>query len=620
MKLVAVANPDKIESVDTTSGRVTTLAKQLNMAFLVYRGLMSEELKKVDAPVESKLAAKALLEAEDRIKNYWTHTFSPNIKAGLKIHGLDNDTASIMAGKYAGKLAETINGVSDRAFIEGYNAALNKNWEKAVAWKRIADAYGLDPVQMRKWITYYPEDGYHPDEIPTKSKDLLDTLLGERGKRISENEAWTVKNIGKQAAWEKKIRSGKLPTGIKKVWRTAEDELVCDVCGPLNGTVVSVENEYDVSEGMSFFVPPLHVNCRCDIELEEFEIVTKFDKYKRDKGGRFSSVESRGAKTPDTPFTRSNSITRTGQSQPTKVSTGQAQSKIVVQQRQEKKLPYRSEMVIGTNLKKAFNDFKIDEKQQEKLLVAARQNQKPLTKEQKAAKVNHQKAQNKIVHLLKEEQQGKAVQQEINFAVAEAVEAKKGVKEVKSLEQSLSVPAKGFGQLIGELGPTETGDTVDLGKIDPEALAQFRMNEDSRWEHDDILPTTFGWNEDIQLAAQEDGVIATKQYDAGISVMQGTSEYMGGSEYMDGATGGGVGVVVIAQGSPVEMVDGQIVGISGEYEIEKFVAEPGENLHRDTDIQWHDPNNDFDYSAITEQVNGSDEAFTLTLLRPFGTD
>lgn len=613
MKLVAVANPDKIESVPSTSGRVTKLAKQLNMAFLVYRGLMSDELKKVDAPVESKSAAKALLEAEDRIKNYWSHTFSPNIKAGLKIHGLDNDTASVMAGKYAGKLAETINEVSDRAFIEGYNAALNKNWEKAVAWKRIADAYGLDPAQMRKWITYYPEDGYHPDEIPTKSKDLLDTLLGERGKRISENEAWTVKNIGKQAAWEKKIRSGKLPTGIKKVWRTAEDEMVCDVCGPLNGTVVSVENEYDVSEGMSFFVPPLHVNCRCDIELEEFEIVTKFDKYKRDKGGQFSSVESRGAKTPDTPFTRSNSITRTGQSQPTKVSAGQ--TKVVVQEREKKKPPYRSEMVIGTNLNKALNDFKVDEKQQKKLLVAARQNQKPLTKEQKAAKVNHQKAQNKIVHLLKEEQQGKEVQQELNFAVAEAVEAKKGVKEAKGLEQSMAVPAKGFEQLIGELGPTETGDTVDLGQIDPEALTHFKMGEESRWEHEDLLPTTFGWNEDIQLAAKDDEIIASKQYEAGHSVLQGTH-----SEYMDGITGSGVGVVVIASGSPVEMVDGQIVGFSGEYEIEKFVAEPGENLHRDTDVEWYDPNNDFNYSAITEQVNETDEAFTLTLLRPFGTD
>jgi len=391
--------------------------------------------------------------------------------------------------------------------------------------------------------------------------------------------------------------------------------LVCDVCGPLNGTVVSVENEYDVSEGMSFFVPPLHVNCRCDIELEEFEIVTKFDEFKRDKNGRFSSVESRGAKTPDAPFTRSSSITRTGQSQPTKVSTGQTQAKVVVQERQEKKLPYRSEMVIGTNLNKALNDFKVDEKQQEKLLAKARKEQKPLTKEQKAAKVNHQKAQNKIVQLLKEEQQGKAVQQELNFAVAEAVEARKGVKEVKSLEHSLGLPMRSVAPLLKELGPTETGDTVDMGQIDPAALEHFRMNEEPEWGDHNDLPSTFGWREDIQLAADDDARMSANENEMGIA-----RNVVDDADYVDGITGHGFGVVLIAKGSPVEMVDGQIVGISGEYEVEKFVAEPGENLHRDTGIEWYDPNNKFDYSKITEQVNESDEAFTLTLLRPFGTD
>ncbi len=617
MKLLAVADPDKIESVPSTSGRVTKLASQLNMAFLVYRGLMSEELKGVDAPVESKKAAKALIEAEGRIKNYWVGAFSPNIKAGLKIHGLDNDTASIMAGKYAGKLAETINEVSDRAFIEGYNAALNKNWDRAVAWKRIADAYGLDPAQMRKWITYYPEEGYHPDEIPTKSRDLLDTLLGERGKRISENEAWTVKNMGKQAAWEKKIRSGKLPTGVKKVWRTAEDELVCDVCGPLNGTVVSVENEYDVSEGMSFFVPPLHVNCRCDIELEEFEIVTKFDPYKRDKNGRFARVESRGAKTPDTPFTRSSSITRTGQSQPTKVSTGQAQSKVVVQQRQEKKLPYRSEMVIGTNLKKALNDFKIDEKKQKELLVKAKKEQKPLTHKQKVAKVKHTNAKNKVTKLLKEEQKGEAVQQQLAFAVAEAAEAEKGVKKVQNLEESMFVSGSMFDALIGEAGDHHvTGEVVDMGRIDQEALQGFKVGGDLEYDdHRELIPETAGWHEDIDVAFAQEAKVVGDMSDAGLSRVEGYD-----SAYEDGITGGTHSLVTLAKGAPVEMVDGNIVGITGEYEMEIFVAEPGENFHRDTDIHWVDDKNDFDYSAIENQVNSSDQAQSITLLRPFGDD
>lgn len=372
MKLLAVANPANILGGGAAAHKVTKLADQLNLAFLVYRGLVSDELqRKEDPPINTQAAQKALIEAEEKIERYWISTFKPNIESGLKIHGLDDDTASIVSGKYTGRLAKTINEVSDRAFIEGYNAALNKNWEKAQAWKRIAEAYGLDPVQMRKWITYYPEDGYHPTAIPEKSQDMMDRFLNARAARISENESWTIKNMGKQLMWEQKVRAGTLPKGTKKIWHTAEDELVCDVCGPLNGTVVAIESEYEASTGNSFFVPPLHVNCRCEIELEEFDVVTKFDKYKRDKNGRFSRVESRGAK-PAT-LTRPTSFTRSGKSQQVATARGQAIQMPVARQ-EEKKLPYASEIVVPTAVIEQVSNTKISEETSQKALAKAKAN------------------------------------------------------------------------------------------------------------------------------------------------------------------------------------------------------------------------------------------------------
>ena len=373
MKLLAVANPANILGGGPVAHKVTKLADQLNLAFLVYRGLVSDELqRKEDPPINTQAAQKALVEAEDKIERYWISTFKPNIESGLKIHGLDDDTASIVSGKYTGRLAKTINEVSDRAFIEGYNAALNKNWEKAQAWKRIAEAYGLDPVQMRKWITYYPEDGYHPTAIPEKSQDMMDRFLNARAARISENESWTIKNMGKQLMWEQKVRAGTLPKGTKKIWHTAEDELVCDVCGPLNGTVVAIESEYEASTGNSFFVPPLHVNCRCEIELEEFEVVTKFDKYKRDKNGRFSRVESRGAK-PAT-LTRPTSFTRSGKSQQVATARGQAVVMPLQRRKEEKKLPYVSEIVVPTAVVEQVKNTKISEETSQKALAKAKAN------------------------------------------------------------------------------------------------------------------------------------------------------------------------------------------------------------------------------------------------------
>ena len=281
--------------IDSPAGDVVgKLSDQLNIAFIVYRGLMSSELKKQDATLASKDTAKALLESGARIKDVWMANFSPNVQTGFAMSGLDDDTAAIMAGKYTGELAKTINAVSDKAFLEGYHAALNKGWERAVAWDRISTAYGLDPAQMRKWVSYYPAEGYHPQEIPEKSGEMLTKMLGDRGKRIGEHESWTIKQMGKQAAWTQKLITGELE-GAHKVWRTAEDERVCPVCAPLDGKSLPITAQFGTESG-DFFVPPLHVNCRCDVEI--LDMVTKYSSvekayYKRDRLGRFAVVDTR---------------------------------------------------------------------------------------------------------------------------------------------------------------------------------------------------------------------------------------------------------------------------------------------------------------------------------------
>lgn len=339
MKLLGLADTVRIEQSEVQGAAVSRLADQLNMAFLVYRGLVAKNLKEQAPTVASIDTAKVLIETSERIRSYWTANFSPNVKAGLQIGGLDDATASVLAGKYAGKMADQINEVSDRAFLEGYHAALNKGWDRALAWHRISEAYGLDPVQMRKWVSYYPEDGYHPQDIPDKSRDLLDRFLGERGVRIGEHEAWTIKQIGKQTHWQQRVASGEIPETAKKVWYTARDELVCPVCAPLDGLAIPISAEFDTGEG-GFFVPPLHVNCRCEINLQFPEVVTKAmgdDPYDRDPLGRFSTRELRRATT----------ITR-GMRGQTQKKASTAFHVATVKKPKEEKIPYGLEMVVNT--------------------------------------------------------------------------------------------------------------------------------------------------------------------------------------------------------------------------------------------------------------------------------
>ena len=62
--------------------------------------------------------------------------------------------------------------------------------------------------------------------------------------------------------------------GLKRIrWRTANDELVCPICAPLNGKTGRLDGVNHPREGRSY-LPPAHVNCRCwfveDVtELEE---------------------------------------------------------------------------------------------------------------------------------------------------------------------------------------------------------------------------------------------------------------------------------------------------------------------------------------------------------------
>lgn len=288
MRLIAISDDFKTNAFTANQ---TKLSVQLNTAFVLYNLIARQELSTAN-PVDVA-THKALNDIGDKLKIHWMNEFTPIVGAAYKAGSgaLSEEVAATAAGKYSGMLFSQINGVSDKAFIEGYNAALNKGWPKALAWQRVAEAYGLDPVQMRSWITYYPTEGYQPDVISDKALKHRDKLFAQRAERIAEHESRTVLNLGKQFGWTEKIRNNQLPKDAKKVFMTAQDERVCPECGPLDGKVIPIDERFN-----GILVPPLHVNCRCEIAIIHDNAVVKSfggDEYTRDSSGRFASVESR---------------------------------------------------------------------------------------------------------------------------------------------------------------------------------------------------------------------------------------------------------------------------------------------------------------------------------------
>lgn len=262
---------------------VVELEEHLRANFFVYRLLMKKELIENGPATQPE---EYLAEIDQKFRQYWHELFHGPIRSGM---GKENDFTEAAAGRYTDELADQVNSVSNRAFIEGYNAALNKGVDKAVAWQRIADAWGLDPAQMRAWVTSYPEGGYQTEEVP--NEDRLNKMLDTRARRIAGHEAWTVHQLGKQVQW---LADDAFKNGIK-VWRTAHDELVCPTCAPMDGIAIKVGSRFKTAMG-SFFSPPIHINCRCDVILQTENDVTKSmgdDPYDRDRRGRFAHQEQR---------------------------------------------------------------------------------------------------------------------------------------------------------------------------------------------------------------------------------------------------------------------------------------------------------------------------------------
>lgn len=128
-------------------------------------------------------------------------------------------------------------------------------------------------------ISDWMESGEPFQMLPTR----LEPWLGaSRAERIAVTEVTRTYAAGNQAAW----KSSGVVTA--RVFRTAEDERVCILCGSMDGKVTGIDADYSLTEedlqdfaskndieipkgilqqaqagNLTWTIPPLHVHCRC---------------------------------------------------------------------------------------------------------------------------------------------------------------------------------------------------------------------------------------------------------------------------------------------------------------------------------------------------------------------
>jgi SPP1 gp7 family putative phage head morphogenesis protein len=156
------------------------------------------------------------------------------------------------------------NGGDDLLEKYGISVAWDKPNTSAADW---AKQYTFDLVKgitdtsrdsLRVQVSDWARGGAPLDELKAALEES--GMFGpERADRVATTEATRAFAEGNRAAW--------VEGGVEgQRWATAADEMVCEVCGGLNGQEIGIDEQFEDDDGETYDGPPAHTNCRCWLE------------------------------------------------------------------------------------------------------------------------------------------------------------------------------------------------------------------------------------------------------------------------------------------------------------------------------------------------------------------
>ena len=157
------------------------------------------------------------------------------------------------------------------------------------AWQAGSD--GLIKTDMRLIVRRYTEDAYFegmldnggtPDQLTEQDRNRIDELIAEQEQYIAKfaqdvrdarDDALQQASILKRVdLWAESVQHagelGRVAASAVRLeqlqWHTANDDLTCPICAPLNNVIVVAGESFgeDV-DGNPIYSEPAHLRCRC---------------------------------------------------------------------------------------------------------------------------------------------------------------------------------------------------------------------------------------------------------------------------------------------------------------------------------------------------------------------
>lgn len=137
---------------------------------------------------------------------------------------------------------------------------------------------GLTKPQAAANLKYYQkliEDGMSQKKARDKAIRYASRQHRYRGYNIARTELAFAYNQGSYEGTKQAQAKGYMGETVK-VWCTADDERVCQICGALEGSQVAMDEDFDFDTKLAGpanptirRVPPAHPNCRCAVIYKE---------------------------------------------------------------------------------------------------------------------------------------------------------------------------------------------------------------------------------------------------------------------------------------------------------------------------------------------------------------
>ena len=205
-------------------------------------------------------------------------TEARTISTGQTLYGLNQqETARRIFGLLQTVAPTPITGADYASKVVPYTNGLFPRW--ALAVDRSMNSYALKQSKQR-----LKQFGNYSELTPTQqqryqriARDILsrtekhgkrygDQLRRARARMIARTETSFARNAGHLQVMQEAQASGLTGPNSKKVWVTGGFD-VCDICVPLNGQKVLINQNFSW-QGGGGATPPAHPNCRCTIRNE----------------------------------------------------------------------------------------------------------------------------------------------------------------------------------------------------------------------------------------------------------------------------------------------------------------------------------------------------------------